>query len=97
MSESILEEAQRIIHTDRNASYDHPARNHSQTADMWSAYLARKLKEPLTARDVCWMQTLLKASRDSYQPARDNLVDGAGYIANIEMIEEVSDPWNAPK
>lgn len=93
-SESVLQEAQRLITSDRNDSYDHPSRNHSQTAALWSAYLSRKLKAPIEARDVCWMMTLLKASRDSHKPGRDNLVDGAGYLGNAEQIEQVSDPWN---
>lgn len=89
VTETVLEEAARITSKDRNETYDHPSRNHQQTADLWSAFLMRKLKEPLTAREVCWMQTLLKASRDSFYPQRDNLVDGAGYLRNAEMIEEV--------
>ena len=88
----MLQEAQRITTNDRNDSYDHPSRNHTQTAALWSAYLTRKLNSPITARDVCWMQTLLKASRDSYKPARDHLVDGAGYLGNAEVVD-----WTDPE
>lgn len=84
---TILEEAEHLVSGARGDAYDHPSRNHAQTAELWSAYLTRKLNAPITARDVCWMMTLLKASRDSFKPHRDSLVDGAGYLRNAEMLD----------
>lgn len=85
--ETILEEAERLTSTDRHRDYDRPAQNHSQTAELWTAFLTRKLKAPITAREVCWLMVLLKASRDSHRSKRDSIVDAAGYLRNIEQME----------
>jgi hypothetical protein len=82
-SETILNEAARITSRDRNKSYGPPRDNHSRTAALWSAYLGI----PLTYRDVCWMNVLQKASRDRHCPHRDSLVDGCGFLRNIEMAD----------
>lgn len=81
--ETILDKAAWITSVDRNATYGPPRDNHSRTAELWSAYLGI----PLTYRDVCWMNVLQKASRDRHYPQLDNLVDGAGYLRNIEMAD----------
>jgi len=83
---NILQEADEIVHRDRNHDYGNPLDNHSFTAELWNSFLARR-KGPLTARDVCWMNILQKITRDSHKPKRDNLTDVAGYAANMEMIE----------
>lgn len=87
--ESVLEEAQRIIHGDRQNDYGHPSDNHGRTADLWRAYLrSRGIHTDLNAEDVCWMNVLQKISRRVHAPRRDSLTDVAGYVGNIEMIEE---------
>ena len=87
---SILSEADTIVNGARQETYGHPSDNHGCTAQMWSGYLSRKYgtKIVLDVRDVCWLNALQKISRDANQPKRDNLVDVAGYAANIEMDEE---------
>jgi hypothetical protein len=87
---SLIEEAEQIINNGRQDAYGSPAECHGATAAMWSAYLQRKLKTPvkLTARDVCWLNTLQKASRDAHSPKRDNLVDVIGWTANVELAED---------
>jgi hypothetical protein len=84
----ILEDAARLVHGDRGDAYGHPLENHECTASLWSAWLTRKLRRPvtLTAEDVCWFNILQKASREANSPKRDNLVDVAGYALNVEMI-----------
>lgn len=90
--DNILAEALNITNGDRQKYYGHPADNHGNTADLWSAYLGRKygffpaLK--LTSRDVCMMMVLLKVSRDANSSKRDNLVDIAGYVRNADQIEQ---------
>lgn len=81
-SETILEEAARIVDGPRRASYGHPKENHGRTAGMWSAFLG----VPVTDSDVCWMMILQKASRDKKCPKRDNAVDAAGYARNLELL-----------
>lgn len=82
-SETVLQEASRITSSDRNKTYGPPRDNHTRTAELWSAYLG----VPITYRQVCWMNVLQKASRDANAPGRDNLVDGCGFLRNIEMAD----------
>ena len=86
---NILQEADGIVNGDRQKFYGHPSDNHGCTALMWSGYLSRRynMKIELDVRDVCWLNALQKISRDANAPKRDNLVDVAGYAANIEMDE----------
>ena len=86
----MIEEATDIIETARQEAYGHPRDNHGCTAAMWSAYLSRRLRVPvtLTPRDVCHCMSLMKISRDAHLPQRDNLVDVIGWAANVEMAEE---------
>ena len=87
---TILEEANAITSGDRRADYGHPAEGHHTTAQLWSAYISRKVgfAVPLDNVDVCMLNVLQKASRHAVVRKRDNLVDMVGYIRNIEMIEE---------
>lgn len=90
MSDSILLEAQRIIHGDRNTDYGHPLDNHATTAELWNAYIAAKKGKPLTPEDVCYLNVLQKVSRSVTTGVykRDTPVDVAGYAGNVEMIHE---------
>lgn len=85
---NVLEEAALLTSEDRQRDYGHPIDNHGGTAAMWTAYLGARLNAPLTARDVCLMQVLVKVSREGNAPKRDNLTDICGYARNAEMIEE---------
>lgn len=87
---NILNEADGLTSADRQDAYDHPRDNLGQTADLWTAYLRRKLNAPLDARDVAWMMVAVKMSRDSYKRKRDNLIDGAGWLRCAEMAEDVT-------
>ena len=88
MNESILEEAQRIVHGPRQVDYGHPRDNHTRTASLWVAYLCGKYGEcpALDAEDVCFLNLLQKVARQMNAPKRDNLVDAAGYINTVAMV-----------
>lgn len=88
--ETILEEAARVTRGDRQDFYGSPSENHTCTAQMWSAYLTRSNSgRPVfvSAADVCMLNILQKASRQAHAPKRDNLVDIAGYAANVEQMD----------
>ena len=89
---NILEEANDIVHGDRNTSYGDPSGNHETTAILFSHFLSRKYGKGTTpllnAEDVCIFNILQKISREASSHRRDNLVDIAGYAANIEMIKD---------
>lgn len=89
ISQTILEEAQEIIHGERNKHYGEPAKNHGTTAELMNVFLKRKygLLNYITADDVCWFNIFQKISREAHSPQRDNLVDIAGYVGNIEMMQ----------
>lgn len=89
MSESILEEAQKIIYGDREQTYGSPSKNLNMIADLWTTYLSGESKGRLTAVDVCNMMVLLKMARLINQPThRDSIVDMAGYTALIQRCQE---------
>lgn len=89
---SVLEEAQEIIHGDREQTYGHPAKNLTHIAQQWTLYLRQKHGLPLHveigAEDVCYMMSDLKKVRQMNADKRDNLVDGAAYVALVERLKE---------
>lgn len=91
---NILEEANALIHGDRNTQYGHPLDNHGTTAVMWQAYLRAKFARTgsllLDPEDVCYLNILQKISRAVTTGAgkRDTDVDICGYAGNIEMIRD---------
>lgn len=86
--ESILQEAQRLVSGARNQDYGHPFHDFSRTAGMLNALFKHKLIADFNAQDVGIIMVCVKLSRQMNKAKRDNLVDGAGYLAAIEMIEK---------
>lgn len=78
--ESILQEAHRLTHGPRRVDYGHPLDDYGRTAALFSALIAHKLKEPLTAHEMALGLVCVKLSREMNHPKRDNSVDGAGYF-----------------
>jgi hypothetical protein len=81
---NVLEEAHNLTSGPRQVDYGHPIEDHTRTAKMWSAILGAEV----TAEKVCLCMVALKISRYINKPKRDSLVDGCGYLRNVEMIEE---------
>lgn len=79
---NVLEDANKIIHGDRNDDYGHPLDNHGITAGLWGIYLGIEL----TPEQVCILNILQKISRSMNKMTRDTIVDIPGYSGNIEMI-----------
>lgn len=72
MTESILEEAQRLVNGDRKDTYDG---TDVTIVSLWSAYLGVEL----TVLDYAAMMVLLKVARTKGKLHRDSWVDIAGY------------------
>lgn len=87
MSETIFEEAQRLITGDRNQAYDHPANNFTRIAKGWEVILGT----PVTPEQVGLCMVWVKIAREVHQSKRDNLVDAVGYLGTIQMIKDVTD------
>lgn len=86
--ESILQEAHRLTHGARNKDYGHPLDDYTRTARMFSALMADKLKEPLTAADMAMAMMCVKLSRQANSPKRDNMTDAAGYAWVVQACHE---------
>lgn len=99
MSETILQEAQRLVHGDRGASYGHPIDDYTCTGRLWSAMLDRWLRaQPgfedmprlpdIDPRIAALMMVGVKVSREVHKHKRDNLTDTAGYAECVSMIAD---------
>lgn len=83
--ESILQEAHRLVHGDRQAAYSHPIDDYTRTGRMWGAILGIPDIDP---RICCLMMAAVKVSRETHKHKRDNLTDLAGYAACAKMVAE---------
>lgn len=74
-NESILQEAQRITHGDRQQAYGHPSDDYERVSGMLEALKGWYL----TASDIALIMLCVKISREVHNPKRDNRVDIAGF------------------
>lgn len=84
MTERVLDEAYRIVHADRGVDYGDPSEDFTRTGRMWGAILGIP---DLTAQQVALCMIALKLSREAHRHKRDTLVDIAGYVETLVMIE----------
>jgi hypothetical protein len=76
-TEDFLREAMTITN-ERNKTHGDRVVNHGNISQLWSWYL----KKEVTAYDVAMMMALLKIARTrTGNPNKDDLVDGAAYLA----------------
>lgn len=83
-AETVLEEANRLIHGARQADYGHPIDDFTKTAGMWSAAFGWDV-EP---EDIPMAMIMVKISREQNRPKRDNAVDIAGYAGTLAMVRD---------
>jgi hypothetical protein len=83
--ESVLQEAQRLIHGARQQAYGHPFDDFSKTAKRWETIF----NVPVTPEMVALAMIDVKMSRLLNTPNhRDSQVDIGGYIGTYEMVCE---------
>lgn len=83
--ETILQEAQRLVHGNRGADYGHPIDDYTRTGRMWGAILGIPDIDP---RICCLMMAAMKISRETNKHKRDNLTDLSGYAECASMVAE---------
>jgi hypothetical protein len=79
-----LREADKLVHGNRQKDYGHPLDNFEDIAKFWSVIF----KTDVSAEDVALAMVSVKISRQLNHPKHDNIVDGCGYFATLEMILE---------
>lgn len=84
----ILQEALEISGESRQRDYGHPLINHQRIAAFWNIQLAPKLTAPIEPREVALMMIALKLAREVNTPKRDNVLDIAGYVNCIDLIDQ---------
>lgn len=95
---TILKEAQRATHGDRDKSYGPPLENFSNAADLIEGYfhargwITSAKHGAVSAEDVAHILALIKMGRTinpNLAAHRDNYIDGAAYMAIAgELAEE---------
>lgn len=90
VSETICQEADRIVSSDRQDSYGHPASDFSRTALMWTGLFRDKLKvgAEFVPSDIPLAMICVKLSRLANTYKRDSVVDIAGYAKTADMCHE---------
>ena len=90
--QQLLNEAEALIHSQRNKEYGDPADNFGQSASLIYAYLKPYLKEDvaISPADVAAIMVLMKVARLSTDPTKwDSWVDIAGYAACGAEVREL--------
>lgn len=87
-SETICQEADRLVSCDRQETYGHPFHDFTKTGKIWAAIFG--IPE-VTPEQVALCMVGVKISRECNKHKRDNLVDGAGYFKCLDLIHEYRD------
>lgn len=82
--ETILQEAQRLVHGDRGSDYGHPLDDFTRTVGAFNALTGHNL----TPEEGTMFMMCVKLSREANRHKRDNLVDAAGYADCTQQIHE---------
>ena len=82
---SVLPEAQKMVHGDKQEKYGHPMVNFTRVAEYWKTYWKDRDIQTIRAEDVAVMKILMKVAREQNKHDRDNFVDIAGYADTGEM------------
>lgn len=83
VDETVLQEADRLVATDRQSAYGHPLDDFTRTGRMWGAILGTDDVPPET---VALCMVAVKLSREVNHHKRDNLTDMAGYAKCASLV-----------
>lgn len=89
---NVLQEADKLVHGDRNEAYGHPLDDFGCTAAIWRAMIKRRygLDVPVDPDFVGLCMAAVKLSRESGKHKTDNLIDLAGYAETTQMcVDEI--------
>jgi len=86
---SIAQEADKIINGPRRSSYGPIEESAKNISDLWSIFLRKKLKSPITPKEAMLMMDGLKTLRELNNHQRDNLVDKVGYTLLAEKVKDI--------
>lgn len=90
-SETIAEEASRLVLGERNRSYGSAEEDFARIGAVWGGVLNKYAGEPVPAAEVGLCMAGLKLVRESYKPKRDSRVDLIGYALCVDRIREQED------
>ncbi|UJD20892.1 hypothetical protein SEA_ZIMMER_54 [Mycobacterium phage Zimmer] len=94
MSETVLQEAERLINGERQQTYGDASASFNRIASLWQSYFDNEIH--ITGLDVANLMVLLKVSRTKGTFHRDSYVDIGGYAGLGErLFNEAAkeDPW----
>ena len=92
-SETVVDEAMRIVRGNREGVYGPPDQNFRTIAAMWSAWLSVRLRTEvkLNGSDVCFLMQQMKLARLANSPThRDSLVDIVGYADCADVCQRAA-------
>ena len=86
-TETICQEADRLVSHDRQAQYGAPSEDFARTAAMWEPILGLP-PGAISPEKVAYCMIAVKLSRLCHGYKRDSVVDIAGYAKTISMVCE---------
>jgi Domain of unknown function (DUF6378) len=85
---NILEEANDVVSGSRTETYGHPSDNLEKLRPLWEGILGINISDD----QIAFCMVALKMARHLTNPARDNLVDMAGWSRVAEMCHQRNFP-----
>jgi hypothetical protein len=84
-SETVCQEADRLVSGDRGSAYGHPLDNFTHTGRLWAPILGL---DEVTPEQVALCMIGVKLSRECHKSKRDNATDIAGYAKCLDLVRE---------
>jgi hypothetical protein len=85
ISETVCQEADRLVSGDRGSAYGHPLDNFTHAGRLWAPILGL---DEVTPEQVALCMVQVKVSRECHKSKRDNSVDIAGYAKCLDLVRE---------